>query len=187
MCQPLFFFDHQYPELGGDEENQSSKVNKEEAKMVVQLTNYLLRHGYSGEDLTILTPYGLLDYIPVVTLLIIISYVGQLLELRKQLSLITVVKVDEKDEAIIEKLFGDDEEENPHQAYAMLSLSLLIISAKANRRKEKKDHGKVEKMAHTGKLVRHDKLNNNVRLATIDKYAFTSFHVSHFQLSRRGE
>jgi superfamily I DNA and/or RNA helicase len=57
MCKNVYFFDHNYPELGGDEENQSSKVNKEEAKMVVALTSYLLKHGYSGDDLTIITPY----------------------------------------------------------------------------------------------------------------------------------
>jgi hypothetical protein len=37
--------------------------------------------------------------------------VGQLQELRRQLAEITVVKLDEKDEAIIEKLLGDENDE----------------------------------------------------------------------------
>jgi superfamily I DNA and/or RNA helicase len=57
MCKNLFFFNHNFPEVGGEEETRSSKVNKLEAKMVVGLTSYLLKQGYRGDDLTVITPY----------------------------------------------------------------------------------------------------------------------------------
>jgi hypothetical protein len=57
MCKNLYFFNHSFPEVGGEDEIQSSKVNKIEAQMVVELTSYLLKQGYRGDDLTVITPY----------------------------------------------------------------------------------------------------------------------------------
>lgn len=52
----VFFLDHKSPE-GHNGEDESGRVNLEEAKMVVELCSYLLKQGYSETDITILSMY----------------------------------------------------------------------------------------------------------------------------------
>ncbi|CAI5462650.1 unnamed protein product [Closterium sp. Yama58-4] len=70
MAVNLHFWDHDCPESGLDDFNEGkSKSNDGEAAMLVGLATYLLQQGYTGGEITILTPY-----------------VGQLLKLRQALS-----------------------------------------------------------------------------------------------------
>lgn len=65
MARPLFFFDHDHPEDGADDDESKSKSNAYEVAMVVGFASYMLRQGYAPGQITIITPY-----------------VGQLLKLR---------------------------------------------------------------------------------------------------------
>ncbi|GJP61447.1 hypothetical protein CLOP_g18608 [Closterium sp. NIES-67] len=83
----LHFWDHDSPERGGDDLNESkSKTNEEEVGMVVGLAKYLLQQGFLGGDITILTPY-----------------VGQLLKLRQALSEVVNVRLGESDAEVVEE------------------------------------------------------------------------------------
>jgi hypothetical protein len=54
----LIFLDHNHPETSGaDVLEKVAKVNEYEAKMVVEIVNYLLLQGYRSDDIVILTPY----------------------------------------------------------------------------------------------------------------------------------
>lgn len=55
MVKDVFFWDHNHPE-GGKDEN-SSKQNSTEAAMAARLALYLTQQGYKAGDITILTPY----------------------------------------------------------------------------------------------------------------------------------
>ena len=57
MTEDVFFFDHDHPENGDEDEDSKSKTNAYEVEMVVGLTVYLIHQGYSGRELTIITPY----------------------------------------------------------------------------------------------------------------------------------
>jgi hypothetical protein len=73
----VVFIDHSEPELEEKEKGvwrkgaaeHQSKVNEHEAAMVAQIITYLLQQGYGSEQLVVLTPY-----------------LGQLLELQKEMS-----------------------------------------------------------------------------------------------------
>ncbi|CAI6006279.1 unnamed protein product [Closterium sp. NIES-64] len=81
MAVNLHFWDHGSPESGRDDlGGGKSKSNAGEAAMVVGLVTYLLQQGYTGGDITILTPY-----------------VGQLLKLRQALSQVVDVRLGEGD------------------------------------------------------------------------------------------
>jgi hypothetical protein len=91
MNQPLWFFDHNHLEAS-ESQGLSSFTNPFEVDMVVSLTRYLIRQGYTKrDDIAILTPY-----------------LGQLLSLRKRLTTERmVVYLSERDEEEIAKT-GDD-------------------------------------------------------------------------------
>lgn len=55
MMHNVFFWDHNHPE-GGKDEN-SSKQNLVEAARAARLALYLTQQGYKAGDITILTPY----------------------------------------------------------------------------------------------------------------------------------
>ncbi|CAI6009223.1 unnamed protein product [Closterium sp. NIES-65] len=87
MAVNLHFWDHGSPESGRDDlGGGKSKSNAGEAAMVVGLVTYLLQQGYTGGDITILTPY-----------------VGQLLKLRQALSQVVDVRLGEGDAEEVEK------------------------------------------------------------------------------------
>ena len=79
MLHNVFFWDHNHPE-GGKDEN-SSKQNSTEAAMAARLALYLTQQGYKAGDITILTPY-----------------VGQLLLLRAEVQKYMRFVVSERDE-----------------------------------------------------------------------------------------
>ena len=56
MVHNIFFWDHNNPE-GGKDDNSSSKQNSTEAAMAARLAYYLTQQGYTAGDITILTPY----------------------------------------------------------------------------------------------------------------------------------
>ncbi|CAI5506821.1 unnamed protein product, partial [Closterium sp. Naga37s-1] len=88
MAVNLHFWDHDCPESGLDDFNEGkSKSNDGEAAMVVGLATYLLQQGYTGGEITILTPY-----------------VGQLLKLRQALSQVVDVRLGERDAEQVEKV-----------------------------------------------------------------------------------
>ena len=89
----VFFFDHNHPEDGDNNDESSSKINEFEAQMVVAFARYLLLQGYGPEDITILTPY-----------------LGQLKRLRTLMSKTTLVFVDERDEEDLLMLAGQEAE-----------------------------------------------------------------------------
>ncbi|CAI5953182.1 unnamed protein product [Closterium sp. NIES-65] len=87
MAANLHFWDHNFPETGGDDLREGkSKSNAGEAAMVVALATYLLQQGYTGGEVTILTPY-----------------VGQLLKLRQALSQVVNVRLGEGDAEVVEE------------------------------------------------------------------------------------
>ncbi|CAI5506857.1 unnamed protein product [Closterium sp. Naga37s-1] len=87
MAVNLHFWDHDSPESGRDNlGGGKSKSNVGEAAMVVGLATYLLQQGYTGGEITILTPY-----------------VGQLLKLRQALSQVVDVRLGEGDAEEVEK------------------------------------------------------------------------------------
>ncbi|CAI7840806.1 unnamed protein product, partial [Closterium sp. NIES-54] len=87
MAANLHFWDHNFPETGGDDLREGkSKSNTGEAAMVVALATYLLQQGYTGGEVTILTPY-----------------VGQLLKLRQALSQVVNVRLGEGDAEVVEE------------------------------------------------------------------------------------
>ncbi|CAI5485130.1 unnamed protein product [Closterium sp. Yama58-4] len=87
MATNLHFWDHDSPEKGCDNLNESkSKTNEGEVDMVVRLATYLLQQGYAGGEITILTPY-----------------VGQLLKLRQALSRVVNVRLGESDAEVVEE------------------------------------------------------------------------------------
>ena len=55
MKQPVFFFSHSHGEDGNSKEH-SSKSNSWEAQLVADTAVHLLRNGYSGHQIAILTP-----------------------------------------------------------------------------------------------------------------------------------
>ncbi len=55
MVHNVFFWDHNHPEGGRDE--NASKQNSTEAAMAARLALYLTQQGYKAGDITILTPY----------------------------------------------------------------------------------------------------------------------------------
>jgi hypothetical protein len=89
MQDRLFFVDHDHPEAGEEEEAgapSGSKQNAGEAEFVVALTKHLLHQGYAPGQIAVLTPY-----------------VGQLKRLRRMLSAVTMVFVDDADVADLQK------------------------------------------------------------------------------------
>ncbi|SPQ99174.1 unnamed protein product (mitochondrion) [Plasmodiophora brassicae] len=90
MCSNVHFFDHSHPEGQHDAMSASSYWNEFEVNMVVALTLYLLKQGYSGSDITILTPY-----------------VRQLLRIRQALAKSIIVVVNERDQEEIDRMKGD--------------------------------------------------------------------------------
>ena len=70
MADRLFFFDHDHPEAGQDEGDDSkSKSNDFEVKMIAEFCRYLLHQGYGDKQITVITPY-----------------VGQLLKMKKYMN-----------------------------------------------------------------------------------------------------
>ena len=55
MVHNVFFWDHNHPEGGRDE--NASKQNSTEAAMAARLALYLTQQGYKAGDITIVTPY----------------------------------------------------------------------------------------------------------------------------------
>ncbi|BES94733.1 NFX1-type zinc finger-containing protein [Nesidiocoris tenuis] len=55
VAKNVFFFSHTHPEKDGFD--SESKFNPNEADMVIAVCEYLLRQGYSAEDITILSTY----------------------------------------------------------------------------------------------------------------------------------
>ena len=88
----VFFFDHNHPEDGEKNDESSSKVNEFEANMVVKFARYLLLQGYGPGEITILTPY-----------------LGQLRQLKKLMSTVTMIFVDERDEEELLKMQGRED------------------------------------------------------------------------------
>ena len=129
MRYPLFFLDHDHLEAGEEEEAgalSGSKQNAGEAALVVALTKYLLHQGYAPGQIAVLTPY-----------------VGQLKLLRKQLSDVTMVFVDDADEAELQK--------------------------EADRGSEHSD-AESESAKETPPALGVTQLSKRVRLATIDNF-----------------
>lgn len=54
FSESVWFFDHDWKEKSG---NNQSAINEQEAHLVLALTKYAMRHGYTGERLAIITPY----------------------------------------------------------------------------------------------------------------------------------
>jgi hypothetical protein len=124
--QPLFFIDHDHPEAGEEEEAgapSGSKQNANEARFVVALTKHLLHQGYKPNQIAVLTPY-----------------VGQLKRLRLLLSAVTMVFVDESDEADLQKeadkdgsSSSDDDEADAAAAPVAAAPAALGVSQLLNR------------------------------------------------------
>ncbi|KAJ3040227.1 hypothetical protein HDV00_011325 [Rhizophlyctis rosea] len=92
MQKNVFFFHHEHPEDGASNPFASaSHANDFEARMVVGLVKYLIRNGYKGNDIAILTPY-----------------LGQLLLLRDYLKQSFTVVLDERDAEDVERVMGED-------------------------------------------------------------------------------
>lgn len=56
VSTPLYFFNHDHPESGGDEFENKSKSNVFEVQMIAGFVTYLLRQGYTDNRITIITP-----------------------------------------------------------------------------------------------------------------------------------
>lgn len=102
VSHPLWWFDHKHEEDKAEDEMADAKsksnvhtitlfmvnlIQAFEVEMTVKLARYLLQQGYTGGDITILTPY-----------------LGQLIKIRDALSKVTMVFVNERDEEGIQKL-----------------------------------------------------------------------------------
>ncbi|KAJ3056646.1 hypothetical protein HK097_005320 [Rhizophlyctis rosea] len=88
----VFFFRHENPEDGASNPfANTSHSNDFEARMVVELVKYLIRNGYKGSDIAILTPY-----------------LGQLLVLRDHLRKSFTVVLDERDAEDVALALGED-------------------------------------------------------------------------------
>ncbi|KAJ3035349.1 hypothetical protein HDV00_004049 [Rhizophlyctis rosea] len=89
MQDNVFWFDHEFKERSGGSVAIMSHANVEEAEMCVGLVRYLIRNGYRGGDIAVLTPY-----------------LGQLLLLRDLLKESFTVVLDERDADEVERTLG---------------------------------------------------------------------------------
>ena len=107
MVHDVFFWDHDHPE-GGKDEN-SSKQNNVEAVRAARLALYLTQQGYKAGDITILTPYvgeffGLCIYMYAIAPAhrasperVLMLHAGQLMQLRAEVSKFMRFVVSDKD------------------------------------------------------------------------------------------
>jgi len=94
MQSNLWFYSHnQVEDNCGKGISSTTKINRFEVEMIVELCHYLLKQGYPPGDVTILTPY-----------------LGQLMAIRKALSKVTHVYVGERDVEDIEQELDDEED-----------------------------------------------------------------------------
>ncbi|KAL0023606.1 hypothetical protein WJX77_006297 [Trebouxia sp. C0004] len=99
MVHNVFFWDHNHPEGGRDE--NASKQNSAEAAMAARLALYLTQQGYKAGDITILTPY-----------------VGQLLLLRAEVRKYMRFVVSERDAEELAAAQGDEDTEGSQDSPA---------------------------------------------------------------------
>ncbi|KAF9581056.1 hypothetical protein BGW38_002064 [Lunasporangiospora selenospora] len=128
MCDNIYFMDHDHPENGKDQDGVSFS-NAFEVEMIEALALYLIKNGYDKEgDISILTPY-----------------LGQLSRLRDELSKSFTLKLDERDQELLDQM--DESATRPVQADVSASESAKAIAS--------------------GKEV---SLKNQLTLRTIDNY-----------------
>ena len=94
ISENLLFLDHQHMEDAADADNATTKTNKYEAELCLQIVRFLLLQGYKAEQVVVLTPY-----------------LGQLLTIKALMTTIlsdATALLSEKDMEDLEELEMDD-------------------------------------------------------------------------------
>lgn len=116
MKKRLFWLDHSSPEAGVEEDEQvaTSKSNDFEVLLVVCLVAHLLSQGvYEPKDVAVITPY-----------------LGQLFKLRKALSQIFEIALDDRDEEALQKAGIVDDGRSINGQGSMIKKTTLLQALK---------------------------------------------------------